>query len=75
MQFVWGVDGLMGIPELTETIEESEIICDGCGISIGFIKWFSDMSTPCPICSKELTPQEAVSSHKMLCNWCRISDT
>jgi len=69
------IDGLMGIPELVETIEESEIICDDCGVSLGFIKWFTDMSTPCPICNEKQTPEEAAMTHKMLCNYCRILDT
>jgi len=69
------IDVFMGIPELSETIEESEILCDGCGKLIGFIKWFTDMTTPCPICSKKQTPEEATSTHKMMCIDCRSVDT
>jgi len=65
----------MGIPELIETIEEGEIVCDGCGKLIGFIKWFIDMRTPCLFCSKKQTPEEAASTHKMLCIDCRSMDT
>ena len=61
--------------ELTETIEEGEIVCDGCGKLIGFIKWFTDMTKPCPICSKKQTPEEAASTHKMMCIDCRSVDT
>jgi len=75
MQFVWGVDVRMGITELTETIEEGEIVCDDCGKLIGFIKWFTDMTTACLICSKKQTPEEAASTHKMLCIKCRITNT
>ena len=64
----------LGIPKLYETIEESEISCDTCGRLIGFIKWFKDMSTPCPVCS-EATPKEVVNTHKMLCVKCRIITT
>ena len=64
----------LGIPKLYETIEESEISCDTCGRLIGFIKWFKDMSNPCPECSKA-TSKEAVNTHKMLCVKCRIITT
>ena len=65
----------MGIPELIETIEEGEIICENCGKLIGFIKWYTDMTTPCLFCSKKQTPEEAASTHKMLCINCRSRDT
>ncbi len=70
-----GNDALMGIPELTETIEETEIFCDYCGKLLGFIKWFEDLTRPCPTCNKKQTPQEAAGTHKMLCIDCRSFDT
>ena len=70
-----GVDMLMKIPELSETIEESEIFCDGCGKVVGFIKWFKDMASSCPTCSKKQTPQEAAGTYKMLCIDCRSMET
>jgi len=43
----------MGMSELSETIEEIEIFCDYCGKSLGFIKWFEDLTVPCPPCCKK----------------------
>jgi len=65
----------MGMSELSETIEEIEIFCDYCGKSLGFIKWFEDLTVPCPPCCKKQTPTEAEGTHKMLCFHCRITNT
>ncbi len=61
----------MGMYERTETIEETEIFCDYCGKLMGFIKWFTDMFTPC---TKEES-EKVINSHKMLCIKCRITNT
>jgi len=61
----------MGMSELSETIEETELFCDYCGKVMGFIKWFTDISTP----STKEESEKMVNSHRILCSHCRITNT
>jgi len=66
---------LIGNTEPAETVEESQLVCDSCGKLLGVIKWFKDLTTPCPTCSDSQSSQELVTSFKMLCIECRSNDT
>lgn len=66
----------MGLPEFTETFVEQEITCDICEKLLGFTKWMTDLSTPCPICDElEPTWKDGGRTCKMLCINCRNLET